>query len=97
MHPRKIFALFLLTVAAAESAWELADNIAREFRTTIRSAIPAGETVPQYDIEYKARNTKEPAKILINTWRRNIKVELSGADSALDELHRLIMLAVLKS
>jgi hypothetical protein len=84
-------------VVAAESAWELADNIAREFRTTIRSAIPAGETVPQYDIEYKARNTKEPAKILINTWRRNIKVELSGADSALEELHRLIMLAVLKS
>ena len=85
------------SVTTTETAWELSGEIAREFRTTIRSAIPAGETIPQYDIEYKALNTRDPAKILINTRRRNITVELSGVDSALEELHRLIMLAVLKS
>ena len=84
-------------MTTAETAWELSGEIAREFRTTIRSAIPAGETIPQYDIEYKALNTRDPAKILINTRRRNITVELSGVDSALEELHRLIILAVLKS
>lgn len=84
-------------VAAAESAWELSGDIAKEFRTTIRSAMPNGESIPQYDIEYQARNTQEPAKVKIKTWRRNIEVELIGSDSALDELHGLITLAALRA
>lgn len=86
-----------LAVAAAESAWELSGDIAREFRTTIRSALPAGESIPQYDIEYQARNTQEPARVRIKTWRRNIEVELIGSESALDELHGLITLAALRN
>ena len=82
--------------AAAESAWELSGDIAREFRTTIRSATPDGESIPQFDIEYQARNTQEPARVRIKTWRRNISVELVGSESALDELHGLITLAALR-
>ena len=84
-------------VAAAESAWELSGDIAREFRTTIRSAFPAGETVPQYDIEYQAKSTRESARVRIKTWRLNIEVELIGSESALDELHGLITLAALRA
>ena len=84
-------------VATAESAWELSGDIAKEFRTTIRSATPHGESIPQYDIEYQARNTQEPARVRIKTWRRNIDVELIGSESALDELHGLITLAALRS
>lgn len=84
------------SVATAESAWELSGDIAKEFRTTIRSAMPAGESIPQYDIEYQARNTSESARVMIKTWRRNIEVELIGSESALDELHGLITLAALR-
>jgi hypothetical protein len=83
-------------IAAAESAWELSGDIAREFRTTIRSALPEGESIPQYDIEYQAKNTREPARVRIKTWRRNISVELIGSESALDELHGLVTLAALR-
>jgi hypothetical protein len=83
-------------VAAAESAWELSEDIAKEFRTTIRSALPEGESIPQYDIEYQAKNTREPARVRIKTWRRNVSVELIGSEAALDELHGLITLAALR-
>ena len=81
----------------SESAWELSGDIAKEFRTTIRSALPEGESVPQYDIEYQAKNTKKSAKIRIKTWRRNIEVELIGTEAALEELHGLITLAALRT
>ena len=84
-------------VATAESAWELSGDIAREFRTTLRSALPDGETIPQYDIEYQAKNTREPARVRIKTQRRNILVEVIGSDAALDELHGLITLAALRA
>lgn len=84
-------------IAAAESAWELSGDIAKEFRTTIRSALPAGESIPQYDIEYQARNSLESARVRIKTCRRNIEVELVGSESALDELHGLITLAALRA
>ena len=84
-------------VATAESAWELSGDIAKEFRTTIRSALPDGESIPQYDVEYQAKNTQESARVRIKTWRRNIEVELIGSESALDELHGLITLAALRA
>ncbi len=84
-------------IAAAESAWELSGAVGKEFRTTVRSALPAGESVPQYDIEYDAKYTKEPAKVRIKTWRRNITIELVGSAAALDELHGLVTMAALKN
>ena len=84
-------------VTTAESAWELSGNIAKEFRTTIRSALPTDESIPQYDIEYQARNTQESARVRIKTWRRNISVELIGSESTLNELHGLVTLAALRS
>ncbi len=83
-------------VATAESAWELSGDIAKEFRTTIRSALPEGESIPQYDIEYQARNTKGSARVRIKTWRRNIAVEVIGSAPALDELHGFVTLAALR-
>ena len=83
-------------VATAESAWELSGDIAKEFRTTIRSALPAGESIPQYDIEYQAKNTREPARVRIKTWRRNVSVEVIGSASGLDELHGFVTLAALR-
>lgn len=83
-------------VAAAESAWELSPNVATEFRTTLRSNLPEGESVPQYDIEYQAKSTQDSVKVSIKTWRRNIRVELIASRSALDELHRKVMMAGLR-
>ena len=89
--------LYKQAIAAAETAWELSGDIAREFRTTIRSAIPEGETIPQYDVEYHAKNTQKSAKVRIKTCRRNIEVELIGSESALDQLHGLVTLAALRN
>lgn len=84
-------------IMASESTWELIPEVDKEFRTTIRMHLAADETVPQYDIEYQAKDTKDPVKVAIKTWRRNITVELIGTPTSLAIMHSRITLAGLRS
>jgi len=70
----------------ADEAWELADSYKGCFLTTVRSALPDGELIPQYDIEYLGQVEAGDAKISVKSFRRNIEVDVQGNDLALDQL-----------
>ena len=75
-----------LNQVRADEAWELADSYKGCFLTTVRSALPDGELIPQYDVEYVGQVEAGDAKISVKTFRRNIEVEVQGCDLALDQL-----------
>ena len=79
----------------ADSAWELDAHLARQFRTTVRSSLPEGERIPQYDVEHVIKTDAGAMKVKIHNWRRNVQVEIQGTDSAVDAAHALIALAEL--
>lgn len=78
--------LLKLNQVRADEAWELADSYKGCFLTTVRSALPDGELIPQYDVEYVGQVEAGDAKISIKTFRRNIEVEVQGCDLALDQM-----------
>ncbi len=78
--------LLKLNQVRADEAWELADSYKGCFLTTVRSASPDGELIPQYDVEYVGQVEAGDAKISVKTFRRNIEVEVQGSDEALDQL-----------
>jgi hypothetical protein len=80
----------------ADAAWELDAHLARQFRTTIRSALPEGERIPQYDVEHVIKTDSGVVKVKIRNWRRNVQVEIQGTDTAVDAAHGLIALAELE-
>ena len=79
----------------ADAAWELDAHLARQFRTTIRSALPEEERIPQYDVEHVIKTDSGVVKVKIHNWRRNVQVEIQGTDAAVDAAHGLIALAEL--
>ena len=78
--------LLKLNQVRADEAWELADSYKGCFLTTVRSALPDGELIPQYDVEYVGQVEAGDTKISVKTFRRNIEVEVQGSDLALDQL-----------
>ena len=78
--------LLKLNQVRADEAWELADSYKGCFLTTVRSALPDGELIPQYDVEYVGQVEAGKAKISVKTFRRNIQVDVQGSDEALDQL-----------
>ena len=79
----------------ADAAWELDAHLARQFRTTVRSSLPEGERIPQYDVEHVIKTDSGVVKVKIHNWRRNVQVEIEGTDAAVDAAHGLIALAEL--
>ncbi len=70
----------------ADEAWELADSYKGCFFTTVRSALPDGELIPQYDVEYVGQVEAGDTKISVKTFRRSIEIDVQGSDLALDQL-----------
>lgn len=66
--------------------WELATHYQPCFLTTVRTATPEDEVLPQYDVEYAGRDDYAGAKVKISTWRRNLKVEVIGTDKELEAM-----------
>jgi hypothetical protein len=79
----------------ADATWELEAHLARQFRTTVRSSLPEGERIPQYDVEHVIKTDAGAMKVKIHNWRRNVQVEIEGTDAAVDAAHGLIALAEL--
>lgn len=75
-----------LSQVRADEAWELADSYKGCFLTTVRSVLPDGELIPQYDVEYVGQVEAGDTKIAVKTFRRNIEVDVQGSDLALDQL-----------
>lgn len=66
--------------------WELATHYQPCFLTTVRSATPADEVLPQYDVEYAGKDDYAGAKVKVTTFRRQFKVEVIGTDKELESL-----------
>jgi hypothetical protein len=75
--------------------WELATHYQSCFLTTVRTATPEDEVLPQYDVEYAGRDDYAGAKVKISTWRRNLKVEVFGTDKELDAMQMRMSQAAL--
>lgn len=82
---------------AAISAWELSAALASSFRTTVRSMAVEGELIPQFDVEHVAETVEGAVRIGIQSWRRNICVEVIGSDAAVNALNAQMALAALVS
>lgn len=81
----------------ANQAWELADSYKSCFVTTVRSALPEPELIPQYDVEYVGQIQAGEAKISVKSFRRSIQVQVQGSEEALDQLWIQMSFAALTS
>jgi hypothetical protein len=79
----------------ANDAWELNENQASCFVTTIRSRIDEGELIPCFDIEYAGKDDYANAKIKVTTWRRYITVEVIGTESELEKMSKQLFIATM--
>jgi len=66
--------------------WELASHYQSCFLTTVRTATPENEVLPQYDVEYAGKDDYAGAKVKVSTWRRNLTVEVIGTDDELEAM-----------
>lgn len=73
--------------------WDLAAHFQPYFLTTVRTATPEDEVLPQYDVEYAGKDDYADAKVKVSTWRRNLKVEVLGADKELEAMQKQMSLA----
>ena len=85
--------LKLASEIAANEAWELPSSLKGSFLTTVRSELPDEELIPQYDVEYRVETDVGPVKVLVNSWRRRVSVEVKGSELALDAAYGQMVFA----
>lgn len=73
--------------------WELASHYQSCFLTTVRTATPEDEVLPQYDVEYAGKDDYAGAKVKVSTWRRNLNVEVFGTDKELEAMQKQMSIA----
>lgn len=81
------------SMANIESAWTLKAGAAKVFSTSFRSSKVPDSTIPSFDIEYSANTTDGIAKVHVTTWRRNIEVNVLGADRAAETASKILLMA----
>ena len=72
---------------AANEAWELPTELKGSFVTTVRSALPEGELIPQYDVEYVAESKVGQVRVQAKNWRRKVNVEVLGSAEAMSAVY----------
>jgi hypothetical protein len=82
---------------AASEAWELPTELKGSFVTTVRSVLPEGELIPQYDVEYVAETNEEPVRVLAKNWRRKVNVEVLASAEAMSVVYGQMVFAGLKA
>jgi hypothetical protein len=71
---------------ASKLAWELAEVYSGCFASSIRQSLPDREILPQFDVQHTARVAAGEVQVKIQTFRRNIEVEITGSDLAVQQL-----------
>jgi hypothetical protein len=79
---------------SAAKVWQLAANTKSLFTTTIREVKTPQSLLACWEVEYKAKHVQ--ATINVKTHRRNITVKVIGSDSAAEQLHKALVVALLK-
>ena len=83
--------------AAANEAWELPNEFKGSFVTTVRSVLPEGELIPQYDVEYVAEANEVPVRVLAKNWRRKVTVEVLASAEAMSTVYGQMVFAGLNA
>lgn len=79
----------------AVEAWELPTELKGSFVTTVRSALPQGELIPQYDVEYVAETKIGQVHIYVRNWRRKVTLEMQASAEAMNAVYGQMVLAAL--
>lgn len=82
---------------AASDAWELPTELKGSFVTTVRSALPEGELIPQYDVEYVAETKVGQVRVQAKNWRRKVNVEVLASAEAMSAVYGQMVLEGLKA
>ena len=80
---------------AAAQVWQLAANTKSIFSTTIREVKKPQSLLACYEVEYKAKHFE--VAVRVKTHRRNLTVEVIGSDSAAEQLHKVFVMAQLRT
>lgn len=78
-------------------AWELPTELMGSFVTTVRSALPQGELIPQYDVEYVAETEVGQVRVHAKNWRRKVTVEVLASAEAMSAVYGQMVFAGLKA
>lgn len=81
----------------AVKAWELPTELIGSFVTTVRSALPQGELIPQYDVEYVAETKVGQVRVHAKNWRRKVTVEVLASAEAMSAVYGQMVFAGLKA
>jgi len=79
---------------AAAQVWQLAANTKGMFTTTICEVKTPQSLLACYEVDYRAKNFE--VAISVKTHRRNLTVVIKGSDSAAEQLHKALVVALLK-
>ncbi len=82
---------------AVSEAWELPTELKGSFVTTVRSVLPEGELIPQYDVEYVAETNVGQVRVQVKNWRRKVNVEVLGSAEAMSAVYGQMVFAGLKA
>jgi hypothetical protein len=77
-------------------AWELPTELKGSFVTTVRSVLPEGELIPQYDVEYEAETKVGQVRVHAKNWRRKVTVEVLASAEAMSAVYGQMVFAGLK-
>ena len=80
---------------AASQVWQLVANTKSIFTTTIREIKTAQSLLACYEVDYKAKHFE--VAVRVKTHRRNLTVEVIGSDSAAEQLHKVFVMAQLRT
>lgn len=89
-------ALHAESIANMESAWTLKSGAAKVFSTSFRTSEVPDSNIPSFDIEYSAKTDDGIAKVHVTTWRRNLEINITGNDKALDATSKKLVMAGLR-
>ena len=79
---------------SAAQVWQLAANTKSLFTTTIREVKTPQSLLACWEVDYRAKNFE--VAISVKTHRRNLTVVIKGSDSAAEQLHKALVVALLK-
>ena len=89
--------LISMATVAAKDAWLLSSRYAGAFETTIRSNLPEGELIPQYDVEHVGQTDAGIVKVKIKSWRRNLEVVIVGSNKAIEQQWMSMSMAAMRA
>jgi len=79
--------------ADVTKTWELKGGAGKVFSSTIRINKSSDSNIPCFDVEYVADTDFGLVKVHVDTWRRNVEVNISGSEQAAEASSKKLLMA----